>query len=229
MTVRHLLTMTAGFDWDENRPYADTTNTADALEKSYDWVKFTIDRPMMEEPGTRFNYNSGASELLAHVFRRATGRDVEEYAAEHLFAPVGIRDWYWKRTPAGHADTEGGLYLAADDLARLWYLVLHDGAWNGRQILSRDWVRQSVTPAVRVGDARGGAGYGLKWWIYRDPTDSTRALWSGSGFGGQFPVAVPSADMVVVINQWNILPGQATLRGIPTVARLLAAVRDRSR
>ena len=229
MTVRHLLTMTAGFDWDENRPYADTTNTADALEKSYDWVKFTIDRPMMEEPGTRFNYNSGASELLAHVFRRATGRDVEEYAAEHLFAPVGIRDWYWKRTPAGHADTEGGLYLAADDLARLWYLVLHDGVWNGRQILSREWVRQSVTPAVRVGDARGGAGYGLKWWIYRDPTDSTRSLWSGSGFGGQFPVAVPSADMVVVINQWNILPGQPTLRALPTVARLLAAVRDRAR
>ena len=56
---------------------------------------------MMEEPGTRFNYNSGASELLAHIFRRATGRDIEEYAAEHLFAPIGIRDWYWKRTPAG--------------------------------------------------------------------------------------------------------------------------------
>ena len=72
--------------------------------------RFTIDRPMAAEPGTVFNYNSGASQMLAHIFRKATGRDIEEYAAAHLFAPLGIRQWFWKRTPTGLADTEGGLY-----------------------------------------------------------------------------------------------------------------------
>ena len=219
MTIRHLLTMTAGLDWDEMRPYGDMANTAIGLEASYDWVKFTIDRPMMEEPGTRFNYNSGASELLAHVFQRATGMDVEEYAARNLFGPVGIRDWFWKRTPNGVPDTEGGLYLAPEDLARLWYLFLREGQWNGRQVVTRDWVRQSVAPAVAVGN-RPGTHYGLKWWLYPNPTDSTKVMWAGSGFGGQVPVAIPEQDLVVVVNQWNILPGRP---GLP-LGRVLARI-----
>ncbi|HEX6749388.1 MAG TPA: serine hydrolase [Longimicrobium sp.] len=228
MTIRHLLTMTAGIDWDENRPYGDTANTAIGLERSYDWIRYTIDRPMMEEPGTRFNYNSGASELLAHVFHRATGVDVEEYAARYLFAPLGIRDWYWKRTPAGVPDTEGGLYLAADDLARLWYLFLRDGSWNGRQVVTREWVRQSVLPAVAVGNRPGGARYGLKWWLYPNPTDSTRVMWAGSGFGGQFPVAIPEEDLIVVVNQWNILPGRPGLPLGRVMSRILSTI-DRRR
>ena len=229
MTVRHLLTMTAGLEWDENRPYADTANSAIKLEGSYDWVQFAIDRPMAEEPGTRFNYNSGASQLLAHVFRRATGVDIEEYAARHLFAPLGIREWFWKRTPAGVVDTEGGLYLAAEDLAKLWYLFLRDGAWEGRQVVSRDWVRASVTPAVDVGARRAGARYGLKWWLYPNPTDSTRLMWAGSGFGGQLPVAIPEDDLIIVFNGWNILPGQPSLPLGRVLARIRTAVTDRRR
>ncbi|HYH80188.1 MAG TPA: serine hydrolase [Longimicrobium sp.] len=229
MTVRHLLTMTAGIDWDEAKPYGDSTNTAIGLEGSYDWVKFTIDRRMMEEPGTRFNYNSGASQLLAHVFRRATGVDIEEYAARHLFGPLGIRDWYWKRTPAGLADTEGGLYLAADDLARLWYLFLRQGAWNGRQVVSQDWVRQSVAPAVAVGSGPGRAHYGYKWWLYRNPADSTKVMWAGSGFGGQFPVAIPEEDLIVVVNQWNILPGKPSLPLGRVLARIQRSMPERRR
>lgn len=225
MTVRHLLTMTAGLEWHEDRPYGDTTNTAFQLEASYDWVDFTIDQPMSEEPGTRFNYNSGASELLAHVFYRATGLDVEEYAAVHLFGPLGIREWYWKRTPAGVPDTEGGLYLAADDLARIWYLFLREGSWNGRQVVTREWVRQSVAPAVRVGTRSPATHYGLKWWLYPNPVDSTRVMWAGSGFGGQFPIVVPEEDLVVVFNAWNILPGRPSFPMRPTMERILRSMR----
>ena len=115
ITVRHLLTMTGGFDWNENLPYIDPNNTASGLEESPDWVAFTINRPMMREPGTQFNYSSGESVLLAHIFRQATGQDIEEYAAKYLFAPIGIERWFWKRTPSGSVDTEGGLYLEATD------------------------------------------------------------------------------------------------------------------
>jgi CubicO group peptidase (beta-lactamase class C family) len=229
MTIRHLLTMTDGIDWDENRPYGDNANTAIGLEASYDWVKYTIDRPMMAEPGSRFNYNSGASQLLAHVFWRATGMDVEEYAARHLFGPVGIRDWYWKRTPAGLPDTEGGLYLASEDLARLWYLFLRDGNWNGRRVLSSDWVRQSVAPAVTVGNRPGAARYGYKWWLWPNPTDTTKVMWGGSGFGGQFPIAIPEEDLVVVINQWNILPGRPALPLGRVLNRILSSMPERRR
>lgn len=226
LTIRHLLTMTAGFDWNENLPYADPNNAAVRMEASYDWITFTIDQPMSQEPGSQFNYNSGATQLLAHIFRRATATDIEEYAARHLFAPLGIERWFWKRTPAGLADTEGGLYLEARDLAKIWYLFLANGAWNGRQIVSPEWVRSSVTPAVATGTGPSAPRYGLKWWLYRHPRDSSRFVWAGSGFGGQFPIAVPGEDMVIVFNSWNILRGRPSLPLRSTLERLVGAVTD---
>jgi CubicO group peptidase (beta-lactamase class C family) len=208
MTVRHLLTMTGGLDWNENLPYIDPRNNAVVMEASHDWVDYTINLPMGREPGTSFNYSSGETQLLAHIFRRATGTDIEEYAARHLFAPLGITSWYWKRTPIGLIDTEGGLYLEARDLARLWYLFLQGGTWQGRRIVSREWVDESVKPAVPVANRPGAARYGLKWWLYQLPgAESGTFIWSGSGFGGQLPMAFPDRDLVVVFNGWNILPG----------------------
>lgn len=224
MTVRHLLSMTAGIDWNENLPYVDPNNSAVQMEGSYDWVAYTINRPMAEEPGARFNYSSGATELVAHIFRAATGVDIEEYAARHLFEPLGIRSWYWKRTPAGIVDTEGGLYLEAADLARIWYLFMQNGKWEGKQIVSTAWIEQSVAPTVPVGPAPGAPRYGLAWWLYRNPRDTSAFLWGGSGFGGQFPVAFPRHDLLVVFNGWNILPGRSGLPLRNTLDRLLGAI-----
>ena len=224
MTVRHVMNMSGGIDWNENLPYIDPNNTASGLEASYDWVKYTIDRPMMREPGTEWNYSSGESALLAHIFRQATGTDIEEYAAQHLFAPLGITRWFWKRAPSGLIDTEGGLYLEAADLARIGYLFLHGGSWNGRQIVTPEWVRASTTPSMHVGPAGGPTSYSLKWWLYKDPTDSTRTIWAGSGFGGQLPMIFPAQDMVVVFNGWNILPGKPSLPQRRTMERLVRAV-----
>ncbi len=227
ITIRHLLTMTDGFDWRENLPYTDPKNTTVAMEGSYDWIKFTLDQPMAREPGELWNYNSGASQLLAHIFRRATQTDIEEYAARHLFAPLGIERWFWKRTPAGLVDTEGGLYLEARDLAKIWYLFVKNGTWDGKQVLSPDWVRSSVAPAKAVASAPNAPRYGYKWWLYRNPRDSTRFIWAGSGFGGQVPLAIPEDDMVVVFNGWNILPGRPALRLGQVLPRLVNAVTDR--
>lgn len=226
MTVRHLLTMTSGLDWNESLPYTDPKNTATALEESADWTKFTIDRPMATDPGTIFNYNSGASALLAYVFARATGRDIEEYAAQQLFAPLGIQRWFWKRSPTGLPDTEGGLYLEPRDLAKLWYLVLKDGVWDGHRVLSHEWVRGSVTPAIATGPAPNSPRYGLSWWLYPFARDSAQYYWAGSGFGGQLPIALPDEDIVVVFNAWNILPGQRRLPLRAILGRIVNAVSD---
>ena len=227
MTIRHLLTMTAGIDWNESLPYADPNNAAVRMEASTDWIGFTIDRPMSEEPGARWNYNSGASELLAYIFRKATKTDIEEYASRHLFAPLGIQRWYWKRTPHGLVDTEGGLYLEARDLAKIWYLFLRNGSWEGRQVLTPEWVKTSVSPLVAVSPAPNGPKYGLKWFLYADPRGDDRYIWGGSGFGGQIPMAFPNDDMVVVFNGWNILPGRPGLPRAQVTARIINAIVDR--
>ena len=207
VTLRHLLTMTGGFSWNEGGGYNNATNSAVEMENSGDWVQYVIDKPMMTDPGTKFNYSSGESELLAYIFRRAVGMDIEEYAARHLFAPIGIERWEWKRTPTGLIDTEGGLYLEARDLARIWYLFTRDGMWNGTRVVTSDWVKQSVTPAIDVSSQPNGAKYGLKWWLYPNVADPGKFIWSGSGFGGQLPMAFPERDLVVVFNAWNILNG----------------------
>lgn len=221
MTIRHVLTMTAGLEWHENLPYSDPKNSASQLESGFDWVKFAIDQPMSDEPGTRFNYNSGASQLLSHIFRVATGYDIEEYAAQHLFTPLGIEKYYWKRTPTGLVDTEGGLYLRPHDLAKIAYLFLKSGTWEGKQIVTPEWVKESVAPAIALS---GGVKYGLKWWLYPYSQTDSRLVWAGSGFGGQFPIVIPDYNLVAVATGWNILGGKNFLSQRILIDRLLDAV-----
>jgi CubicO group peptidase (beta-lactamase class C family) len=127
MTISHLLTMTAGFEWNESISYNDPRNDCSQMEASFDWIKYVINKPMSFEPGQTFAYNSGASELLAYIFGKATGKDIEEYAAVNLFSPLGINNFFWKRIPTGLVDTEGGLYLSETDLAKIFYLFLKEG------------------------------------------------------------------------------------------------------
>lgn len=221
MTILHLLTMTAGFDWNELVHYSDPRNDCTNMEASFDWVQYVIDKPMAEEPGSRFNYNSGASQLLAYIFRKATGMDMEEYAVLHLFEPLGIEQHYWKRIPTGLPDTEGGLYLKETDLARIFYLFLKNGKWKDRLIIDPQWVKASISPFTRVG---GTAQYGYKWWLFSYGKDNGKSVWAGSGFGGQWPMVIPELDMVVVFTGWNVIGGSPSLRVQETIRRLVGAV-----
>ena len=203
MTVRHLLTMTAGFDWNESLPYSDPKNDAMVMEASLDWAKYVINKPMLQEPGEKFNYNSGATELLAYIFRVATGTDIEEYAVKNLLKPLGITKHYWKRSASGLVDAEGGIYLENVDVAKLFYLYLKNGQWENKQIINPEWVKQSVTPFIKFSPTRG---YGYQWWISMTGNGTTNNIWQGNGFGGQFPMVIPEYDMVVVFNAWDINP-----------------------
>lgn len=206
MTLADLLTMRSGIDWNEMISYDDETNSCILLEESDDWIRFVLDRPMREDPGTRFDYNSGVSVLLGKIVRTATGQRIDEYAREKLFEPLGITEFEWKVTPDGEIDTEGGLYLAPKDLARIAYLFLRGGEWNGRRIVSEAWVDASVAPHVAdisPENPRDNRGYGYQWWIpvHRD---GVTVQYQGSGYGGQFPIVVPELDLVIVFNAWNI-------------------------
>lgn len=206
LTIRNLITMTVGMQWNDDVPYDDPRNATSLMEASPDWVKYFINQPMAEQPGTRFYYNDGAPEALAYIFRKATGQDIEEYAAKNLFGPLGITRWFWKRNPQGLADAEGGLYLDRHDLAKLMLLFHHDGVWEGKRVVSSDWVKQSIAPAVKV-DEKSGMRYGYLWWLYPYGQGDPRLAFGGSGFGGQLPLVLADEDVVVVVNAWNLLDG----------------------
>ena len=163
MTLRDVLTMTAGIRWDEeSTEYTDPANNCAVMEGKEDWVRYVLEQPMAEDPGKVFVYNSGATELLSYLIWKATGKQADDYAKEHLFGPLGI-EYYWKRTPKGLADTEGGLYLAPRDLAKIGYLYLKDGVWDGKRILPEGWVAASTRASTRTKD--GSFGYGYQWWV----------------------------------------------------------------
>jgi CubicO group peptidase (beta-lactamase class C family) len=216
-TLHDLLTMRSGIEWHENDRPLDETNTTWQLEQSRDWIAFTLSQPMDADPGTKWVYNSGGSQLMAGIIRSATGRHIDDYAAEFLFRPLGIRDVHWKKTPTGHPDTEGGLYLSASDLAKIGELYLRDGMWNGRRVLPENWVKQAVSR-----HATGVApnwDYGLQWWITaRGGAD----VWAGRGFGGQLLLVIPSRGTVAVVHAWNIFGGRAQNIFEPLAAALLA-------
>ena len=224
MTVRDLLTMSDGLLWDENLPYNDPENSFAVMAKAHNWVQFTLDLPMGTEPGTIFNYNSGATLILGHIFRLATGIDIEEYAVEHLFAPLGIDDYYWDRTPYGLTDTQEGLYISARSLAKIVQLFLQKGRWLDEQVIPATWVEESIAPHYFTG-AAGDEAYGYLWWSQPYTLEETTLrAYFGKGFGGQRPIFLPELDMVIVLTGWNILPGQPFFHAMEAIERVTTAI-----
>jgi hypothetical protein len=218
ITLRHVLTMTTGLDWNEEVAYDDPKNDSSIMEAGDDWVQYVIDRPMAQEPGKVFNYSSGVTLLLPYIFEKETGQDIEKYGEKHLFAPLGI-EHYWKRTPMGVVDSEGGLFLKNEDLAKIGYLYLHDGEWDGQQVVSKDWVKQSVSPATDAGE---GFKYGFKWWLL-PRKDRQGYVWMAQGFGGQRLMVFPEEELIAVFTGWEIL--KDTPDSGDLVGRILPAVR----
>lgn len=222
-TLADLLTMRSGIEWHEQDRPLDETNTTLRLERSPDWIQFTLDQPMDAAPGEKWAYSSGGSHLMSGVVRKATGRWIDDYAEEHVFGPLGIDDYHWKRTPSGYPDTEGGLYLEAEDLARIGLLYLRDGVWKGRRIVPEGWVATATARQAETGNAQGW-GYGYQWW--RLDTDGVE-VWAGLGFGEQYLMVLPAWDLIGVVNSWNLFP--APRRDASVLTALRGALIDAAR
>ena len=218
LTLKDVLTMTTGLEWHEDVPYDDPRSDSSLMEATDDWVQYVIDKPMANDPGTVFNYSSGATELLAYIFQKETGQDIEAYGKKYLFEPLGI-NYHWKRTYLGVVDTEGGLYLNGSDLAKIGYLYLHDGAWAGTTIVSKEWVKESLTPFVDTGWQ--GLKYGFKWWLYPRKKDGL-FVWMGIGFGGQRLMVFPEEQLIATFTGWDIIKDPIVDAAL--VERLLPAI-----
>jgi CubicO group peptidase (beta-lactamase class C family) len=188
MTLRDLLTMSGGFDWQGGML---EQPSLDDLAFSPDWVQFMLDRSLSDAPGSRFVYNSGGSHLLSAIVQQATGQTAEEFARADLFAPLGITNWLWQTDPQGISMGYAGLWLAPGDMAKLGYLYLHGGQWDGQQIVPAQWVADSTRHQIEAGGEWLSDGYGYQWWV------DARGYFMALGFGGQYIVVVPDRDMVV--------------------------------
>ena len=229
-TIEDFLTMRSGIDWARpGQTYDDPTHPTVELEASEDWVGYTIGRPVSTDPGIRFDYNDGVSVLLGKIVSDATGQRIDAWAEERLFGPIGIAEYHWKITPAGEVDTEGGLYLSTHDLARIGYLMLREGEWDGRRIVSREWVRASTSPVipdVYPGNDRRDNGYGYQWWVPLHEDGETR-IFAGNGYGGQFVHIVPEHDLVSVFNGWTLHQRPEMASWTAMRDRIVPAVRER--
>jgi CubicO group peptidase (beta-lactamase class C family) len=224
ITVENLLTMTSGMN-SEELFYPENSDAPENdfvhMEASDDWVQYAIDESIIEEPGRNFTYSSAGTELLAYVFQKETGQDIDTYAEKYLFTPLGMKH-YWKRDYAGNVDTEGGLYLNDEDLAKLGFLYLINALWEGKRIVSEDWVKQSVAPHVPMPYTveNGRLYYGFSWWLI--PSNG-QYVWMATGFGGQELMVFPRQKLIAVFTGWDVLNGGTDVNLL--VPRLLKAVR----
>lgn len=190
MTLEHLLTMSSGMEWNETGvPLSAPNNSNRQMIQSKDWVQFVLDRPMKEEPGARFNYNSGGSHLVSAILQKTTGTNELAFAQEYLFKPLGIADVSWTVDPNGIYRGEDGLELTSRDMAKIGYLYLKGGTWDGQQIVPADWVK--VSSQKHIG-ATGGKGYGYQWWV------QPFGVYNAAGRGSQYIFVLNDLDLVVV-------------------------------
>ena len=164
ITLRHLLTMTSGLRWDQSGSHQSEPGSANSearMENSKDFIGYVLSSEMAEEPGSRFNYNSGCAILLAGVIRRASGMHVDAFADQYLFGPLGIQQREWWKTETGLPQTHAGLRLRPRDLAKIGQLCLDQGIWNVVQVVSANWIDESFKPQF------GNERYGSGWWLDR--------------------------------------------------------------
>ncbi|SFB54504.1 serine hydrolase domain-containing protein [Algoriphagus aquimarinus] len=218
ISIEDLLTMRSGLQWNEETDHNDTTNDCFMLESSDNWIEYILSKPMDTIPGTRFVYNGGGTVLLGKIIRTITGKRIDHWAEEKLFEPLGITDYYWKETPDGEIDTEGGLYLKAEDLAKIGSLFLNKGNWNDKQIVSEGWVTTSTSSLLKnvKPQWQSVTGYGYQWWIPEYTDNGKTTIYSANGYGGQYLMIAPEHNLIIVFNGWNINdePEKSTYRAL---------------
>jgi CubicO group peptidase (beta-lactamase class C family) len=198
ITLRHLLTMSSGFAWNEIIPYTNPKNSEVRMLRAPDPYRYVLEQPLDEVPGAWFNYGAASPMLLAGAIQKASGKRLLDFAREALFAPLGITDVEWVDMPNGEVAAASGLRLRPRDLAKLGQLILQNGRWNGQQVVSEEWIRQSTTPQIEATDF---LMYGYQWWLGHSLIDKRDVTWiAGLGLGGQRLFVVPSLELVVVIN-----------------------------
>ncbi|MFW9903796.1 MAG: serine hydrolase domain-containing protein [Candidatus Thorarchaeota archaeon] len=188
VTIEHLLTMSAGFEW----------VGPDLLSQEYSWgqavfsgnpIEFILNLPMEYDPGTTWYYNGGCSHLLSAILTVTTGNSTLEFARENLFDPLGINSVYWPKDDQGIYYGGQNIGLKPRDMAKFGYLFLNNGTWDGKQIISKEWVATSTETRFVLNHN----GYGYQWWTF-----FPHEIYFAWGLFEQKIIIVPDYDLVIV-------------------------------
>ena len=233
VTLAHVLSMTSGFEWNEDVPYNDPRNDEIRMTRDSKPLQYALSRPFAVDPGTDFNYNGGLTQVLAAVLIRTTKISLQEYARTKLFEPLGITDVEWMGDLAGMPAAASGLRLRARDVAKFGSLFLQGGKWNGKQVIPNGWVDLSTRRHFRFrqrtgADAGGEFGYGYFWWYscYPSAAGLIEAR-TAVGNGQQRIFVLPGLNMVVTIfaGRYNDFTTGATLGRRILLEHVLPAVK----
>lgn len=229
ITLSHMLSMTPGFDAEENfgvGPWRETD-----MWWSDDWVRFALDLPMAHTPGEEYRYSSPTTFLIGVLVERAVSMPLPEFAENNLFGPLGITNYCWRFSKKGRAIGMGSFHMRPRDMMKIGQLFLDKGTWKGQQIVSEAWVNQATQPLVAAvppntktdgSQAMGySMGYGFQWFTYtpRSFEDPRVAYYFASGNGGQRIYVFPKLDMVVVFTGGHYNRGKAHKQTIEILNR----------
>jgi CubicO group peptidase (beta-lactamase class C family) len=198
ITIRHLLTMSMGLDWNDGAPYTNE-NT---LNRAPDPYRYVLSLPVVEPAGSVWNYSGGATALIGGILARATGKRFDVLADALLFDPLGISDVTWTWLPNGDPKDWCCLWLRPRDMAKIGQLVLARGLWNGARVVSETWIDAATAPQITT--TEGGYHYGYQFWLSSSSVSGRRIDWiAAAGQGGQRIFIVPSLDLVTVVTAGN--------------------------
>jgi len=204
ISVEHLLTMTAGIDWDEDKySYSDSRNSLIGMLNSQNPIGFVLNRKQVSPPGEVFKYSGGLTHLLGAMINNTTGYYIDKFGDSQLFKPLGIHKYTWGHHRYGTVDTAGGLSLLPIDMAKIGYTLLNGGMWKGKQIVSSEWVTLSTKPRVNPHHLFG-SGYGYQWWCGESNIVGKEIkVFFAAGRGGQYIFVVPEVDLIAIFTGWN--------------------------
>lgn len=199
ITIENLLTNQSGLDCDISNPNSEGNEST--MSNTDDWVKFTLDLPMIDSPGGKGMYCSGNPITLGRIIEKTTKQPLPEFAEKNLFSPLGITKYKWNFKPdKSSSETFCQIYMRPRDMAKFGLLYLNNGNWYGKQIISKDWVQQSLTKHSIV----QGVEYGYLWWLkYLDANGVRYYGKAAQGNGGQKIYIWEQQNMVTVITGGN--------------------------
>jgi len=199
ITVENLLTQQTGLDCDISNPKSEGNETT--MDYSDDWVKFTLDLPMIDTPGGNGRYCSGNPVTLGRIVEKTTNMPLLQFATKNLFEPLGFTNYKWYFKPdKSNAENYCQVYLTPREMSKFGLMYLNNGIWNGKQIVSSDWVNQSFEKHSVI----QGVDYGYLWWLKYLDADGVRYYTKAAqGNGGQRIYVLKEQNMVAVITGGN--------------------------
>jgi CubicO group peptidase (beta-lactamase class C family) len=214
ITIRHLLTMSSGLNWDEDVPHGTRANDETQMERSSNPVEYVLNKPILYAPGTVWKYNSGGVQVLAEIIKEATGYRIDDFADRFLFASLGIKEYKWIKSHRDFPAAASGLRLTSRDLLKLGLLYLNNGTWNNQQLISERFVSETLKTQILREPGPTTKGYSFLFWTQTDTISSKQfPLIIARGNGGQRIFINKDSNLIVVITAGNY--NKAALINIP--------------